>query len=160
MLWLLCSLLTTAVLLFLGFSVSGYRTTYPSTDSFRAGSAQLVEITLVRDDVRNLACASNVVSGDLRCGFDSRQQPLSALDERHTLRPYSSIKGELLLAAGLWSALPPENELPSSRFTVVCNFHVRSVLRSASLRWAPNAKFEPLERSISLGHVEDCVIPP
>jgi len=160
MLWLLCSLLTTALLLFLGFSVSGYRATYPASDSFLAGTIQLVEITLVRDDAQNLACASNITSGGLRCAFDSAERPAPALDERHTLRPYSSIKGELLLAAGLWSSLPARKDLPTSRFTVVCNFHVTSVLKSASLRWAPHAKFEPLERSVSFGFVSDCVIPP
>jgi hypothetical protein len=160
MLWLLCSLLSTAVLLFLGFSLSGYRATYPASDSFRAGTTQLVEITLVRQDERNLACASDVVTDGLRCGFNSAERAIPRLDERHTLRPYSSVKGELLLAAGLWSSLPGNSELPNARFTVVCNFHVTSVLKSASLRWAPKAKFERLERSVSLGSVSDCVIPP
>ncbi len=160
MLWLVCSLLSTAVLLYLGFSVSGYRATYPAADSFRAGTAQLIEITLIREDKQNLSCASNAVLTGLRCGFDAARNAVAGLDERHTLRPYNSVKGELLLAAGLWSNLPPTAELPSSRFTVVCNFHVASALRSASLRWAPTAKFEPLERSIALGFLTDCEIPP
>ena len=161
LLWSLCSLLSIAVLLFLGFSWSGYRKTYPASDSnFRVGSTQAVEITLVREDVHNLACASNLRSDSLRCGFDAARRPIEALGDRDTLRPYNTVKSELLLVAGLWSALPPAGQLPRARFTAVCDYHVTAVFKSAALRWAPKGHFEPLERSTPAGFVSSCVIPP
>ena len=159
--WLLSSLLSIAVLLFLGFSWSRYRATNPASDSsFRVGTTQSVEITLIRDDVRNLACASKLRVGELRCGFDAGRTPIQGLAEPQTLRPYNTVKSELLLVAGLWSTLPAREKLPRARFTVVCDFHVTGVVKSASLRWAPDGKFEPLERSVPVGLVEHCEIPP
>lgn len=160
LLWSLTSLLLTGALLFLGFSWAGYKNSYPANELFRIGQTQLIEITLVREDARNLSCASDVEIGELRCGFDSAKRERAGLQERHKLSPYNSIKNELFLAAGLWSELGPARSLPRARFTVVCNFHVTSVLKSASLRWAPDGKFEPLERSVPVGFVSDCVVPP
>lgn len=158
---LVCSLLSTAVVLFLGFSWSRYRAANPGGDSnFRIGTAQSVEITLVREDVRNLACSSNVRAKELRCGFDARHQGIQGLDEQRMLRPYNTVKGELLLVAGVWSALPPYDKLPRARFTVVCDLHVTSVLKSAALRWSPAGKFEPLDRTVPVGFVDRCEIPP
>ena len=45
------------------------------------------------------------------------------------------------------------------RFTVVCNYHVVGVLKSAALRWALNGSFNPLEQSVAVGNLSDCVIP-
>ena len=156
-----CSLLLTAVVLFLGFSWSSYRDTYAIAESgFRIGGVRLVEITLIREDLQNLACASELRTGALRCGFDGSKQRVDGLGETETLRPYNTVKSELLLAAGLWSALGDPAALPRARFTVVCNYHVTGVLRSAALRWAPTANFDRLDRSVPVGFVTDCQIPP
>ncbi|HET9930312.1 MAG TPA: hypothetical protein VFQ35_06485, partial [Polyangiaceae bacterium] len=157
---ILCSLLLTAVVLFLGFSWSSYRETYAAVDTgFRVGGSRLVEITLIREDLRNLSCASDVRVGALRCGFDGAHAPVSGLPERETLRPYNTVKNELLLVAGLWSELAEPEALPRARFTVVCDYHVTSVIKSAELRWAPSGKFDRLDRSVPVGFVKNCQIP-
>lgn len=156
-----CSLLATATLLFLAFSRSRYRATYAAVDSgFLVGEARLVELTLVRADMRNLACASDVAIGSLRCGFDGSQRPVSALPEKERLRPYNTVRNELLLVAGLWSVLAAPEALPKARFTVVCEYHVTGVLKSAALRWEPAGRFAPLDRSVPVGFVTQCQIPP
>lgn len=156
-----CALLVTVVLLFLGFSWPRYRATYATADAgFVVGATRLVEITLVRDDMRNLACASDVSIGELRCGFDGAKRAVPALRERRTLRPYNNVKNELLLAAGLWSVLAEPEALPKARFTVVCDYHVTGVLKSAALRWAHAGRFDRLERSVPVGFVTQCQIPP
>lgn len=156
-----CSLLLTAVALFLGFSWSNYRDRYAIAESgFRIGGARFVEITLIREDLQNLACASELRTGALRCGFDGSKQRVDGLREVETLRPYNTVKSELLLAAGLWSELGDPAALPSARFTVVCNYHVTGVLRSAALRWSPTGSFDRLDRTVPVGFVTNCQIPP
>ncbi|MGC4094314.1 MAG: hypothetical protein QM756_41675 [Polyangiaceae bacterium] len=146
------------MLAFLGYSWSGYRAAHPTVDTFRLGDTQSIEITLVREDERNLACASDVIQHDLGCGFDASKRPRS-IDESRTLRPYNTVKGQLFLGAGLWSSLGRSGALPPARFTAVCDFHVTSMLRSALLRWAPNGSFDPLDRTVAVGALSNCVIP-
>lgn len=158
--WLLCALVGLGLALFVGYSVSGYRTRYAqSSAGFVAGSARLVELTVIREDRENLACASDVVSSELRCGHHQDQSLRTPVDEPNTLRPYNTVTNELLLGAGLWTSTALPATLPERRFTVTCNYHVTSVLKSAALRWTVGGKFDPLSQSIPVGTLKDCVIP-
>jgi hypothetical protein len=160
--WTLCALLLTGFALWLGFAWSGYGDRYAqATEGWRKGGTHLVEITLVREDVNNLACASDVTFEGLHCGYRADRQPFEdSEEESRVLRPYSTTSHQLLMGAGLWSSLGLSVQLPSQRFTVVCNYHLVGAVKSASLRWSPNGRFEPLERSLSVGSLSDCSIPP
>jgi hypothetical protein len=158
--WLLCALFGLGFALFAGYSWSGYRARYAeSSTGFQVGATRLVELTVIREDGQNLACASDVVLGDIRCGYTASQQPVEPASEPRTLRPYNTVGNELLLGAGLWSSKALPAELPAERFTVTCNYRVTGVLKAASLRWSTTGKFEPLKQSLVAGVLEGCAIP-
>jgi hypothetical protein len=123
------------------------------------GSKQMVEITLVRDDKNKLDCASNIAIEGLGCAFDANSQARPQQPKDKTLHPYCNIKNDVLLAAGLWDSPGLPKELPSERFTVVCNYNVVGVVKTVSLRWNSTDKFDPAKQSLPVGTLTDCVIP-
>jgi hypothetical protein len=123
------------------------------------GSKQMVEITLVRDDKNKLDCASNIAIEGLGCAFDANSQARPQQPKDKTLHPYCNIKNDVLLAAGLWDSPGLPKELPAERFTVVCNYNVVGVVKTVSLRWNTNDKFDPAKQSLPIGTLTDCVIP-
>jgi hypothetical protein len=165
-----CNVLLLSFLSFflIGFGVwvvsagSRYREEYAqATQGWRVGSARVVDLTLVKDDKRNLACASDQVIAGLHCGYrsDSHEAgPLSA-DNPQILQPYNTVGNELLLGAGLWSSPDLKEPLPEARFTVICNYHIKGVMKSALIRFAPAASFAPLGRTVTVGTLTDCMIP-
>ncbi len=143
-------------------AASGYRNKYVSANEcWRRGGGSLIELTLVREDKMNLACASGATIGDLRCGYgaDRRMQPAPGPDESRVLRPYNTTGGQLLLGAGLWSSPNMSKELPAGRFTAWCDFEVVGVVKSVALRWAPSGDFSPTVKALPAGSLHDCVIP-
>ena len=125
------------------------------------GSRALVELTLVREDVNKLACASNLTVEGLNCAYNANSQPRvpPPQDDAHLLRPYCNVKNEVLLASGLWSCPGMRGPLPSERFTVMCNYDIVGVIKSVSLRFSPTDKFDPAKQSLPVGILTDCVIP-
>jgi hypothetical protein len=157
-----------AALLAIGFGAwlllawRGYRTQYPQLgQSFHVGTTHSVELTLVREDVENLACAAGFDIEGLRCGYDRRQRSLESIPrtDPKLLMPYFTVKRELLLGAGLFSSKALAGSLPSSRFSVVCAYHVVGVTKSAELRWSKTGKFDPLKETVSVGTLTNCVVP-
>jgi hypothetical protein len=151
-----------AVSLWLVFSWTGYKDRYSAqTEGWRLGSTRMLEVTLIREDKKNLACASDRIFDGIHCGYRASQTPWGPGPDQdgNTLQPFNTVKNELFLAAGLWQAPILQGELPSSRFTVVCNYHVKGVLKSVSLRWSPTGSFSPVDQSVTVGTVTDCVIP-
>ena len=148
--------------IWLVFAWIGYGQRYAqATEGWHRGGTHLVELTLIREDVQNLACASDVVLGGLRCAYRADQREHEPrLDDRQWLRPYSTVKGDLLLGSGLWSAASLPTDLPAQRFTVACNFHVVGVMKSVAFRWSQQGSFDPARQSIAAGTLSDCVIPP
>jgi len=124
------------------------------------GSRQLIEVTLVREDANKLSCASNFSVEGLNCGYLANSQPRvpPPPDDAHLLRPYCNVKNDVLLAAGLWDSPGLRAPLPNERFTVMCNYDIVGVLKSVSLRWSPNDKFEPAKQGLPVGILKDCVI--
>jgi hypothetical protein len=155
------------VLFLIGFGVwvvfawAKYDKTSGQTEQgWHKGTKQMVEITLVREDRNRLDCASNLTSDGLACEFDGNSQPrVPRPPDDKILHPYCNVKNDVLLAAGLWSSPGLQGPAPTERFTVVCNYEVASVVKSVSLRWSPNDKFEPAKQSLPVGVVSDCVIP-
>jgi hypothetical protein len=148
--------------LWLVLAWSGYKEKYTQqTEGWRLGSTKMLEITLIREDRRNLACASDKTFGDVHCGYhkDGSQFGPRPEDSPHILQPFNTVKNELFLAAGLWQAPILQGTLPAERFTVVCNYHVVGVLKAVSLRWSPTGTFNPVDQSVAVGTLSDCTIP-
>jgi len=127
------------------------------------GARNFVEITLIREDRSNLACAADAAIGGVHCGFGADRQPhrLNAgSDDPQVLRPYSTVNNDLLLGAGLWDSPAMRGPLPAQRFTVVCDYDILGALRTVALRWSPSGKFAPADRSFPVGMLRDCSIPP
>jgi hypothetical protein len=155
-------LLVIGVALWLVLAWSGYKEKYSQqTEGWRLGSTKMLEITLIRDDKKNLACASDRRFGEIHCGYTRAGKPNGPqpADDPHILQPYNTVKNELFLAAGLWQAPVLKEPLPTERFTVVCNYHVVGVLKAVALRWSPTGSFNPVDQSVAVGSLSDCVIP-
>lgn len=158
----LLSLFMVSFSVWLIYTWTNYGNRYaPHAEGWYKGGVRMVEITLVRDDVRNLSCASDIVVEDLHCAFRANLQPFAGepFDDRVTLRPYNTVDSVPFLGAGLWSSLALTGELPKERFTVVCNYHMLGVVRSVSLRWAENGLFGAVKDALPVGRLMDCVIP-
>jgi hypothetical protein len=142
---------------------AAYRREYSGTGvAWHRGSRNFIEVTLVREDQVNLACASDASIQGLHCGFRADRQPLqsAAGDDAHLLRPYNTVSGELFLGAGLWTSLAQQVALPAGRFTVTCDFEIAGAIHSASLRWARDGNFDGAPRILAAGVLRDCAVPP
>jgi hypothetical protein len=156
---------------------TAYRRQYSGTGvAWHRGANNFIEITLVREDDANLACAADATVQGLHCSFrrDRRTRQSSGAacsedstsaghDDRcdaHLLRPYNTVNGELFLGAGLWDSLAQHGRLPAGRFTVNCDFEIVGALRPAALRWTRNGSFDGNDRSLAAGVLRNCAIPP
>lgn len=165
-----CSPLLASFLSFLliGFGVwvvsagKRYRDEYAqATEGWRIGTTPMVELTLVAEDARNLACASDVVVAGLKCGYraDQHQAAPAATEDPDVLLPYNTVANQLLLGAGLWSFPDLKRPLPKGRFSAVCNYHVQGVMKSVAVRFDAGASFGPVRATVAVGTLTDCVIP-
>jgi hypothetical protein len=138
---------------------SRYREEYSqSQEGWRIGSTRSVELTLVPQDKTNLGCASDQVVQGLRCGF-RRCGAEAVPPSPEVLQPLNTVGNELLLGAGLWAGRDMKGSLPPHRFTVVCNYNIKGVMKSVAIRFDPAAAFSPVGRTVTLGTLTDCVIP-
>jgi hypothetical protein len=148
--------------LWLVVSWGKYSTRYAqSSDVWRVGGTHLIEITLIPQDVHNLACSSDNEFDGLRCGFHRNGAPFGSAgsDDETTMRPYNTVKNELFLAAGLWSSATMRGTIPKERFSITCNYSIVGVTKSVSLRWGPTAPFGPVQASVPVGRLSNCVFP-
>ena len=144
------------------FAGSRYRQEYAdSVEGWHMGSTRTVELSIVREDQHNLECAADPVVAGLRCSHrhDLQEAGPASPDKSEILQPYNTVGNELLLGAGLWSSPDMKGPMPEGRLTVVCNYHIKGVLKSAMIRFSPTAPFGPVGRTITLGTFTDCMIP-
>lgn len=161
---LVLSLLSLCLIVFGVWVVSAgkrYRQEYTdSTEGWRIGTTRQVEVTLVRTDKQNLACASDAVVAGLHCAFQRNfAAAAGSADDPRVLQPYNTTGEELLLGAGLWTSPDLKGPLPPARFTVVCNYHIEGVTRSAAIRFGAGAAFSPVAKVVTVGSLTDCVLP-
>jgi hypothetical protein len=139
-----------------------YRAEYAQAmEGWRVGSTRVVELTLVKEDKRKLACASDQVVAGLRCGYRRNQQeagPVSP-DNPQILQPYNTVGNELLLGASLWTSSDLKEPLPNGRFSVVCNYHIKGVVKSVAIRFDRDAPFAPVKQTVTVGTLTECVLP-
>lgn len=138
-----------------------YRAAYAKkTGDWSVGTTRSVELTLVREDRPNLGCASDQTLAGMHCAYrlDGSQAEPSTTDLSQILQPYNTIDNTLLLGAGLWSGTDLKGPLPSERFIATCNYNIKGLAKSASIRFDISAKFTPLERTVTVGTLTECVI--
>jgi hypothetical protein len=163
---LLLSFLSFCLIVFGVWVVSAgkrYREEYAQgqgTEGWSVGSTQSVQLTLVRDDKHNLGCASDQVIAGLHCGYrrDGSAAGPAAPDDPQLLQPYNTVGSELLLGAGLWTGSDLKKPLPATRFTVLCNYHIEGVAKSASIRFDAAAPFVPAGKRLTAGTLSDCTL--
>jgi hypothetical protein len=128
---------------------------------WRVGSTRSVEITLVKDDKRNLSCAADPVIAGLHCGYrhDLQEAGSPSSDDPLVLQPVNTTGNELLLGGGLWSSPDLKAPLPPDRFSVICNYQIKGFMRSASIRFDPTTAFFPTSKTVTVGTFTDCVLP-
>ena len=154
------ALICIGFVVWLVFSWTNYADKYSQVmEGWRLGGTHMVELTLVREDRDNLSCASDQEFADVRCGFRANKSPREPKpEEKLELRPYKSVKGELILGAGLWSG-PDLAQPPRGRFTAVCNYTILGVTKSANVRWQKSGQFSRLSETVPVGRLDGCVIP-
>ncbi len=154
------ALICIGFVLWLIFSWTNYDEKYArAMEGWRLGGKHMVELTLVREDRTNLACASDAEQDGVRCEFDANKKPHTpTVDEGHRLSPFKTVNGALLLGAGLWTA-PDLQQAPRGRFTAVCNFHIQGVTRAPAVRWQKTGQFSRSKETLPFGSLESCVIP-
>jgi hypothetical protein len=138
-----------------------YREEYSQDmEGWRIGSSREVEITLVKTDDRNLACASDVAIAGLRCGYRLNQQAAGAVSpaDSQMLQPYNTVESQLLLGAGLWTSADMKQPLPAGRFTVSCTYSIDGMVRAAAIRFASTAPFDRIGKTIPVGALSDCTL--
>jgi hypothetical protein len=156
-------LLGIGFVLWLLVTVTGYAQRYQrGSADVVLGATNSVELTLVREDRENLACASDVVLDGLHCAYRANRREVEpeAADDRLVLRPYYTVDQVLILGSGLWSSPGMRGPLPDKRFTVVCDYHVVGAIRSIALRWTAGGAFFDPGKSPPVGSLTGCVIPP
>jgi hypothetical protein len=128
-----------------------------ATEGWHVGSTIVLELTVVKEDKHNLACSSDKVFWGLHCGGERDLRGTGP--DPLLLQPYNTTGNQLLLGAGLWNSADLKEPLPQERFSVVCNYHVKGVVKSAAIRFARTGTFEPLTKTVTAGTFTDCVIP-
>lgn len=162
---LLLTFLTVFVIGFgvwLFFAGTRYRDEHAqASQGWHVGTARMLEITLVKDDRTGLSCASDQVIDGLRCGHtsDFRSVGPEPANDPQVLQPYNTTKNELFLGAGLWNSPDLRGALPARRFSVVCNYNMKGIMKSGSIRFVGSAPFNPLQKTVMVGTLTDCVIP-
>lgn len=155
-------------LLVIGFGVwlvsgtESYREEYAqATEGWRVGSTRVVEVTVVKDDATNLSCASDQEIAGLRCGYrrDKSEAGQVSPANANMLQPFNTVGNELLLGAGLWTSPDLKGPLPGSRFSVICNYNIKGVVKSVSIRFNPKSTFSPVGKTVTAGSLTDCVLP-
>jgi hypothetical protein len=139
-----------------------YREQYAqATETWRVGSTREVELTVVKNDKRNLSCASDQTIAGLHCGYrrNGREAGRVSPDDAQMLQPYNTTSNQLLLGAGLWTAEELKEPLPEGRFTVVCNYHIKGIMKSAAVRFDPHASFSAVGKTVTAGSLTECVLP-
>ena len=149
------------VALWLVLAWAGYKEKYSQqTEGWHLGSTKMIEMTLVREDKKNLACASDKSFGRVHCGYHANSQPWASPEtDPNVLQPFNTVKNELFLAAGLWESPILEGTLPASDSPWCATTMSSGCSRTVSLRWSATGNFGPVDQSVAVGNLTDCVIP-
>lgn len=131
--------------------------------NWKVGQQVDVEITLVKTDKDDLACASADEISGKHCAFEGQNKKWSKGDstnDKTLLRPYTTTSGSELLAAGLWSEPALSGTLPALRFSVKCKYTVEGKVKKPSIRWATDKPWFDNNGEWFSGFVSGCTLLP
>jgi hypothetical protein len=133
----------------------------PKVDAWAVGKEADVQITLITDDSRRLACASDTVVEDTHCSSDGKKrrwprEPSAPLDDNNVdvIQPYRTADtNQLLYVAGLWAepelAMRLHREPPDQfaadkllRFVAYCRVKFVGEMKQASVRWEQGGQWQ------------------
>ncbi len=142
------------------YALSGTEASGPAQPKWKVGETANVEITLVGQDVKELACGSAQAIGDRKCAFDDKKKPVAGADadDKKLLRPYTTTDGVQFLAAGLWSEPALKDKLPATRFAVKCKYVVDGMSKKPAVRWSEQGPWYDQHNEWFAGHVEGCTL--
>jgi hypothetical protein len=119
-----------------------------------------IDLTLDPKDDAKLACAAPASVANRHCEFSDKGKKFEGeTEDKMLLRPYTTVDGQQLLAAGLWSQ--PELDKakrPSERFTVKCNYTPEGFVKNPLVRWDPIGAWNEQTREWHAGIVTDCKV--
>jgi hypothetical protein len=128
---------------------------------WKVGDVTDVEITLVKSDRVDLACATTDEIAGKHCAFEEKNKPWSkgpSTDDKTTLKPYTTVPPERFqfLAAGLWSEpAMAMDKLPATRFSVKCKLKIEGSTKSVATKWEPVKDWND-NKDWSAGTLSDC----
>jgi hypothetical protein len=132
--------------------------TGPAAPKWKVGDSADLELTLIADDKKNLACASADEIDGKHCGFEAQTKPWSKgdnADDKKLLKPYTTVDHVQILAAGVWSDPALAGTLPTTRFSVKCKYKVEGKMKAASMRWASDGPWYE-SKDIYSGSISGC----
>jgi hypothetical protein len=111
----------------------------PAAPKWKTGDTADLELTLVADDKKNLACSTSDEVAGAHCAFEDKAKAWSKgdnADDKKLLKPYTTTDHIQVLASGLWSDPGMTGTLPAVRFSVKCKYKVEGKVKAAAIRWA------------------------
>jgi hypothetical protein len=133
-------------------------TTGPAAPKWKTGDSADLELTLVADDKKNLACSSPDEIGGAHCAFEAQGKPWSkgdSADDKKLLKPYTTVDHVQILASGVWSDPALGGALPATRFSVKCKLKVDGKMKAASIRWASDGPWYD-SKDLYAGSISGC----
>jgi hypothetical protein len=130
---------------------------------WKVGDVTDVEITLVKSDRVDLACATPDEIAGKHCAFEEKNKPWSkgpSTDDKTTLKPYTTAPPERFqfLAAGLWSEpAMAMDKLPATRFSVKCKLKIEGSTKNVATKWEPVKDWND-NRDWFAGTLSDCKV--
>jgi hypothetical protein len=132
--------------------------TGPAAPKWKVGDSPDLDLTLVADDKKNLACAAPDEIGGAHCAFEAQAKPWSkgdSADDKKLLKPYTTVDHVQVLASGLWSDPALTGTLPSARFSVKCKYKVEGKVKSSWMRWDIGGNWNEV-KDIYAGSISGC----
>jgi hypothetical protein len=144
-----------------GFAILGREpTAEQAKPKWTVGQTVDVEVTLVRSDRQDLACAAADEVGGKHCAFEAANKAWSKggdpNDDKVTLKPYTTTDRMQFVAAGLWSdpGLSPD-KLPATRFSAKCKLKVEGTMKNVGVRWEQTGQWYPQDGWFA-GSISSC----
>jgi hypothetical protein len=153
------------ILLGTGFAILGREAPQEvAKPKWKVGDVNEVEITLVRSDRQDLACAANDEINGKHCAFEAQNKPWSKggdpNDDRTIFKPYTTMDRVQFVGAGLWvdPGMAPD-KLPATRFQVKCKYKVEGSIKNVGVRWEQTGQWYQ-QPDWYAGSLSDCKLTP
>jgi hypothetical protein len=130
----------------------------PAAPKWKTGDTADLELTLVADDKKNLACAMGDEVAGAHCAFEEKAKAWSkgdSADDKKLLKPYTTTDHVQVLASGLWSDPGMTGTLPAVRFSVKCKYKVEGKVKTAAIRWASDGPWYD-SKDLYTGSISAC----